>query len=81
MPRRRDTVRVVYLVVVVSTEAVLTPADAATASEAEALLAWKVSLQDGVAALSGWTRAAPVCGWPGVGCDAADCIVMLRLWA
>ncbi|KAL5223610.1 hypothetical protein ABZP36_010249 [Zizania latifolia] len=59
--------------------AIHAPGNAAGPSQGEVLLAWKASLQDDAAALSGWTRAAPVCGWGGVGCDAAGHVVTLRL--
>jgi Leucine-rich repeat (LRR) protein len=42
-------------------------------SEVDALLAWKASLVD-PAALSSWTRNAPVCNWVGLLCNAISVV-------
>ncbi|KAF7082164.1 hypothetical protein CFC21_086045 [Triticum aestivum] len=51
---------------------------AATESEAEALLDWKVSLRD-PDALSSWNKAAGLCSWRGVSCNDAGRVESLRL--
>lgn len=69
--RMAPVVHSFFLLFLVATAAIPGSVNAAASSQqTDALLAWKSSLA-GPAALSGWTRATPVCTWRGVGCDAA----------
>uniref|UniRef100_A0A0D9XKG6 Leucine-rich repeat-containing N-terminal plant-type domain-containing protein n=1 Tax=Leersia perrieri TaxID=77586 RepID=A0A0D9XKG6_9ORYZ len=67
---RRHMARVVFPLLILVLVRVISAA-ASLQSQADALLAWKASLTNATA-LSGWTRATPLCsGWRGVSCDAA----------
>ncbi|CAN6219824.1 unnamed protein product [Urochloa humidicola] len=72
-PERLTTLALLFAVFAVA-------AGSSSPSQADALLAWRLSLGDPEAALSSWTNATTVCyGWRGIACDVAGNVKSLRI--